>query len=145
MDWVRQAERLATVAHHGQLDKGGNPYILHPQEVARGTTCEIDRTVAWLHDVVEDTCITLDDLSKFGFPDEVVVAVDAITRREGESRGDYMHRLIKNEVAIRVKLLDIRHNMDLSRLAEVTTKDVERNRRYQQELEELESIYESYI
>lgn len=121
-DYVALAEQIARAAHTHQTDKAGKPYIDHPAAVARmvaghGETTE---AVAWLHDVVEDTTVTLDDLAS-QFPAEVVAAVDAITHCPGEPRtlAGYYGRVRSNPTARVVKLADIRHNSDPARLAEL--------------------------
>lgn len=117
---LAQAERLATSAHEGQFDKAGRPYIEHPRRVAN-RVWDVDGRpaavcVAWLHDVVEDTDVTLDDLREAGFDDAIVAAVDALTRRDGE--GDaYYRRVAASELAMVVKRADIWDNTNADRLA----------------------------
>lgn len=141
MEQVKFAEIIATIAHNRQLDKGGKPYIGHPQAVASMVTTEDEKTVAWLHDVVEDTPVTLDILLLMGFSAEVVDAVDAVTRRPGEDRQDYLDRVKANKIATQVKLADLKHNSDLSRIANrpLTQKDYDRSARYMREAEFLRS------
>ena len=118
---VALAEQIATDAHAGQTDKAGNPYITHPARVA--AKCEQaygdPKTVmvAWLHDVVEDTPVTLDDLLEAGFPEDVVQAVAVITHRLNEPRLAYYDRVRRNPLALLVKLADIADNADPERLA----------------------------
>lgn len=111
------ASLVAAKAHRGQKDKAGQPYIRHPQRVAARVTGRA-KTVALLHDVVEDTTVTLDDLAA-QFPNDIVAAVDAITHRKGEPRHDYYRRVAGNELAYTVKLADIADNTDPQRLAEL--------------------------
>lgn len=112
------AREVATEAHQGQVDKAGAAYITHPERVAakmvRGTRQE---DVAWLHDVVEDTAVTLDRLEALGFSQDVVDAVDAMTRRDGEQPDDYYARVAANSIAVEVKLADLADNTDPERLA----------------------------
>ena len=112
------AELVARMAHAGQVDKAGEPYITHPARVvARIRAGEhLDRAAAWLHDVVEDTDLTLDDLRAVVSP-TVVSAVDALTHREGETRADYYARVLQSPTALRVKTADIDDNADPERLA----------------------------
>ena len=112
------AELVARMAHAGQVDKAGEPYITHPTRVvARIRAGEhLDRAAAWLHDVVEDTDVTLDDLRAVVSP-TVVSAVDALTHREGETRTDYYARILQSPTALRVKTADIDDNADPERLA----------------------------
>lgn len=117
MSLVRQAEQIARTAHEGQVDKAGEPYISHPARVAdRVRGDENAETVAWLHDVVEDTGVSLDELRQT-FPEEVVEAVDAITVCPGEDRSAYYARVAANPLALKVKLADIADNSDPERLA----------------------------
>lgn len=107
---------LAVQAHHGQRDKAGLPYILHPLRVMLGVQGETARMAAVLHDVVEDTPHTLDDLRRLGYPEAVVRAVDALTRRDGEAYGAFVERAAADPVARLVKLADLEDNMDIRRL-----------------------------
>ena len=118
---VEAARLVATAAHAGQVDKGGAPYIEHPAFVA-DRVCELggdEAAVAagWLHDVVEDTRFTLDALASV-FPESVMGAVDALTRRDGEPYFDYVERARGNEAACLVKISDLEHNLDESRLGD---------------------------
>ena len=114
---------LAIAMHDKQKDKGGAPYILHPIHVAEQMKTEEETIVALLHDVVEDTSVTLSDLQYLGFSDEVVYAVDAITKRDGEKWKDYIDRVKENRIARKVKIADLNHNSDLSRLCRPPTHD----------------------
>lgn len=132
---VMKALELATVAHRGQVDKAGCEYINHPITVAEMLNTEEEQTAALLHDVVEDTDITIDKLRECGFSERVVVAVDCLTHRSGESRKDYLRRISENPLAVRVKLADLEHNSDLIRLANPTEKDMARTAKYKREME----------
>jgi len=121
---------VATKAHAGQKDRGGHDYIEHPLRVASTFSDDIPYAVAVLHDVVEDTAVTLNDLVAQGFPDEVVSAVDALTRRSCEDYEKYIQRLSNNPLAKSVKLEDLRHNMDLKRIPYPTAKDLQHMERY---------------
>ena len=105
---------LATTAHAGQLDKGGQPYILHPLRVMLAMCEEDERIVAVLHDTIEDTELMLADLVE-QFSRKVVDAVDALTRRESETYFEYIQRLVENETACKVKLADLADNMSQDR------------------------------
>ncbi len=111
-----RAMKLAYDAHHGQLDKGGVPYIFHPVHLAEQMDDEISTCVALLHDTVEDTAVTLQQLSR-EFPAEVVEAVALLTHREGVDYFDYVRTVKGNPVAAKVKLADLRHNSDPSRIS----------------------------
>ena len=120
-DVIRQAEIVARHAHRNQVDKAGRPYTEHPAAVADITATRYpDDTAAiataWLHDVVEDTPVTLDEIrARFG--DQIATAVDAITRRPGEDPDDYYRRVAADPTAVKVKRADIAHNSDPARLA----------------------------
>lgn len=139
---VEAARLVATAAHAGQVDKGGVPYIAHPRFVAnRVAWCgggSVAVAAAWLHDVVEDTRFTLDTLASV-FPESVMGAVDALTRRDGEPYFDYVERARGNEAACLVKISDLEHNLDESRLGDGA--DVEavasRRERYREALHRL--------
>lgn len=119
---------FATAAHDGQKDKGGQPYILHPLAVMLTMDTDEERIVAVLHDVVEDTPMTLEHIDGWG--SAVRDAVDCLTRREGESYDTFIERVATNPVARRVKIVDLQHNMQISRLVKVTKKDVARLDKY---------------
>lgn len=123
------AEALADYAHYGQLDKAGRPYIDHPRAVAAQMETDEEKTVAYLHDVLEDTFVTADTLRNL-FGDTVAEAVIAMTHTQEESYEAYVRRLGENPLARRVKLADLRHNMDLNRLPEVTDRDLRRLEKY---------------
>lgn len=141
MDPVKEAERLAQHAHAGQKDKAGMPYIDHPRRVAARAE-EVDGrpaavAVAWLHDVVEDTPTTLEELRDAGFDTDVVAAVDAITRRPGEG-DDYYRRVAANQLAAVAKRADIWDNTNPERLALLSQADRDRlEQKYRHALEQL--------
>ena len=112
---TNEAMKLAYKAHHGQVDKGGIPYIFHPYHLAEQMEDEYTTCVALLHDTVEDTDITLEELAAI-FPKEIVDAVVLMTHRKGEPYLEYVARIKENPIAKAVKLADLRHNSDESRL-----------------------------
>lgn len=112
---TKKAMRIAYAAHHGQVDKGGAPYIFHPIHLAEQMQDEASTCVALLHDVVEDTSVTAEDLAAV-FPEEVVRAVSLLTHDEEVSYQDYIARIKENRIAKAVKIADLNHNMDESRL-----------------------------
>lgn len=130
---VLKALRLATAAHSGQVDKAGADYIKHSIAVAEALDTEEEQTAALLHDTIEDTEVTLDRLKAEGFSSVVVVAVERLTHRNGESRETYLQRVVENPLAVKVKLADLAHNSDLSRLSVPTEKDYARAERYAKE------------
>lgn len=131
MSTLERAIELAARAHAGQRDKGGHPYILHPLRVMQAVTGEAERIAAVLHDIVEDTPITFDDLLAEGFPADVVDAVRALTKFDGETREQAARRIVRNPIARTVKLADIADNMDLSRITNPTERDFKRLREYE--------------
>ncbi len=114
---TNKAIRIAYKAHEGVLDKSGIPYILHPVHLAEQMSDEYTTIAALLHDVVEDTDITLDDLRQEGFPAEVLEAIRLLTHGEGVPYMEYVAAIKENPIAKAVKLADLRHNMDQSRFA----------------------------
>ena len=118
-------------AHRGQLDKAGRPYIEHPAHVSANIEGDAAKAVTWLHDVVEDTPLTPSDLKAEGMTDEVVEAVRLLTRDKTVPYLEYVKRIKENPIARAVKLADLQHNSDLSRLPEVTEADLQRRRKYE--------------
>ena len=130
---VEEARALAASRHTGQADKAGAPYIGHPQRVAGRLNSPEEQIVGWLHDTVEDTGLSLAEVeARFG--KAVAQAVDAVSRREGEPWEAYLLRVKANPVARRVKISDLIDNSNLSRLPEVTRRDVERQGKYNRAL-----------
>lgn len=127
---LEDAILLATGAHRGQKDKGGAPYILHPLRLMLKVDTDSERMAAILHDVVEDTTVTLKDLRDAGYPEPVLEAVDCLTRRKGELYEDFIRRIKPNPIARKVKLADLEDNMDLSRIPRPESKDLERADKY---------------
>lgn len=127
-----RAIALASQAHFGQVDKAGAPYILHPLRVMMRMGDDDSRIVAILHDVVEDSDITLDDLRAEGFPALLVDAIDALTRRQREDYEVFILRVGQNSIARSVKIADLRDNLDVSRFsgAELNTGQLDRLKRY---------------
>ena len=125
-----KALQIAIRAHKGQKDKAGHDYILHPIRVSERCDDPRAKIVALLHDTIEDTNVTADYLREEGFTEEIVEAVLAVTRREGEEYDDYVRRAAQNELGRMVKRADLEDNMDIRRLPELTDRDVERLRKY---------------
>lgn len=123
---------LATNAHAGQFDRGGKPYILHPLKVMHYLKSDDEelQCMALLHDVVEDTKTTWDDLTAIGCTERVINGVKALTKMPGESYDQYKQRVFANEDAMKVKMADLRHNTDIRRLKGVTEKDIVRMEKY---------------
>jgi GTP diphosphokinase / guanosine-3',5'-bis(diphosphate) 3'-diphosphatase len=131
MATLERAIALSAQAHAGQVDKAGQPYILHPLRVILSVTGLHERMAAVLHDVVEDTAITLENLRDEGFSEEVIEAVATLTKSLGETRLAAAQRAVVNPIARRVKLADVTDNMDLSRIAEPTENDYARLQEYE--------------
>ena len=127
---LKKAISLAEKAHQGQVDKGGHPYILHPKRVMEKCETTEEKIVAMLHDVMEDTDYTADDLRKEGFSEEIITALLYLTHREGEGYMEYIERICENPLAVRVKYADLQDNMDLSRIPDPTEKDLARLEKY---------------
>lgn len=132
MPTLEKAIALAATAHAGQRDKGGQPYILHPLRVMLRLESDEERIAGVLHDIVEDTDVTLDALRTEGFSETVVSAVEALTKRPGETRLQAAARAAQHPVARAVKLADNAENSDLSRIPTPTSKDHERLEEYRQ-------------
>lgn len=125
-----KAHEVAKKAHFGQTDRAGIDYIKHPETVASFVTTDEEKAVAYLHDVIEDTILTLLDLKKEGFSKNIIEAVDILTKKKGQDYQSYLNLVKTNELARVVKLADLRHNSDLTRLPLITEKDLERNKKY---------------
>lgn len=127
---LNKAIEIAARAHEGQLDKCGEPYILHPLRVMLSKKTEIERICAVLHDVIEDSFMTLDDLSKEGFSEDIIEILDCLSKRIAEDYDDYISRILTNEIACSIKLADLNDNMDASRIQCYTEKDIARIEKY---------------
>ncbi|CEL28825.1 HD domain-containing protein [Pseudomonas iridis] len=136
---LERAIAIAATAHAGQVDKGGAPYILHPLKVMLRMTTLEERIVAVLHDVVEDCEISLDDLRKEGFSEEVLTAIQSVTKVPGESYEDFVERAAQNPIGRVVKLADLEENSDLSRIASPSWEDLERIEKYRRAIGRLRS------
>ncbi len=128
---------IATKAHDGQFDKAGKPYISHPLTVMAQMDTLESKIVAVLHDAIEDSDLKITDLVQQGFPDFIVKAIAAITKLDGEPYEDYILRVKSNAIARKVKIADLTHNMDISRIAHPTEKDFQRLEKYRKVLQEL--------
>ena len=126
------AIKIATTAHDGQYDRGGNPYILHALKVMHYTKSSDEeiQCIAVLHDVVEDTDVTWWDLREACISERVITALRALTKIPGQSYDEYREGIFSNRDAMIVKLADLRHNTDIRRLKGITAKDRERMARY---------------
>ena len=140
---TKRALRLCFDAHRDQTDKSGLPYVFHPFHVAEQMTDETTTVVALLHDVIEDSDYTLEDIRAMGFGDDVVTALALMTHGEGVPYMDYVAGLKDNPAARAVKLADLRHNSDLSRLDVVDDKALKRVEKYAAAIRLLEDSTEA--
>ena len=135
-DSTKLAMKIAYNAHHGQSDKSGIPYILHPIHVAEQMETEEECIVALLHDVVEDSNITFEELQKY-FSTNVIDAIKLLTHDDEVDYMEYIQQLKSNPIARNVKIADLKHNSDITRLSTITEKDLERTDKYHKALEYL--------
>jgi len=138
-EMTKKAIRIAYNAHQGQWDKSGIPYIFHPYHLAEQMDTEETVITALLHDVMEDTPVTLEELRDAGFSEEVLTALVLLTHDRDVPYMDYIQALKGNHIARKVKLADLRHNSDVSRLLEVDTWMREHLIKYRKALEYLEA------
>lgn len=131
---------LAARAHHGQLDKAGQPYLFHPLRIMLQLEDETDRIIAVLHDVIEDSDWTLDGLLGEGFSEDIVSVVDSLTRREGEDYEGYIERLLGDVRASRIKLLDLKDNLDLTRGWQDTDATRQRRAKYEKARQRIQEV-----
>lgn len=135
---TKQALKLCFEAHKVQVDKSGMPYVFHPFHLAEQMTDEATTIAALLHDVVEDTELTFDDLEKQGFGEEIISALKLLTHNDDTPYMDYVAKIKTNKIATAVKLADLKHNSDLSRLDTVDEKALKRKEKYEKAIKILE-------
>lgn len=134
---TRKAMKIAYNAHINQVDKSGVPYIYHPIHLAEQMDTETECIVALLHDVVEDTDVTFEQLEQ-DFPEEVIEELKLLTHDKNTDYMEYVKKLKANPIAKKVKIADIKHNSDETRLEKITVKDIARINKYKKALEILE-------
>lgn len=129
---VERALHIAYSAHRGQVDKSGKPYIFHPITLSSQLSDPVEMSIALLHDTIEDTYIDAEELERRGIPEEVIAAVFILTRdKNKETYFEYIDRVANATRTVRkIKLLDLKHNMDLSRLKDVNDKARSLQKRY---------------
>lgn len=132
---TKKAMKIAFEAHKNQTDKTGLPYIFHPFHLAEQMTDEATACAALLHDVVEDTPITFEQLEKEGFPGEVLDALRLLTHDEAVPYMDYVKQIKTNPIAAKVKLADLMHNSDLTRLDVVGERALRRTEKYKKAID----------
>lgn len=138
MNIADKALKIATQAHKGQKDLAGVDYIKHPKKVASFLNSDEEKAVAYLHDVLEDTYITEKDLLQMGIPNDIIIAVKVLTKEKCEPYTKYIERIKENKLACKVKIADLKHNMDLSRIPKPSKIDYERLKKYKRALTFLE-------
>ncbi|WP_222128805.1 GTP pyrophosphokinase [Paenibacillus xylanexedens] len=135
---IELAISVALQAHKGQLDKGGHPYILHPLAVMNRVESMEEKIVAVLHDVIEDSEVTIEELRGLGFSEEILTAIQLLTRSTEDSYEEFIEKTTTNRTARKVKIADIQENMNISRIKNPTQEDVHRLEKYRKALERLE-------
>ena len=132
---LERAIQIAVEAHAGVKDKGGKAYILHPISVMMRCETDAEKTVAILHDVVEDTDWTFEALREEGFTETIIEALKTVTKHsEDEDYDEFIQRSLKNEIGSKVKIADLRENLDVTRIGELTDQDFERINKYKRAL-----------
>lgn len=139
-DQTKKAMKLMFEVHKNQTDNAGMPYVFHPFHLAEQMKTEEETVVALLHDVVEDSGITLDDIREMGFCPEVIDALALLTHKWDDDYFAYIKNVGTNKIATAVKIADLKHNSDLTRLDHVTDYEIRRTRKYKKSLEYLESL-----
>lgn len=134
MTLLERAIVIALESHQGQTDKAGKAYILHPLRVMLAMKVEEEMIVAVLHDAVEDSNVTLEDLKSQGFPGEIIDAIACIAKKSGEPYFDYIQRIRNNSLASRVKIADLLDNMNLQRIPNPKQDDFDRVEKYKKAL-----------
>lgn len=137
MNIIDAAIALACRVHAGQVDKSGKPYILHPLRLMLKFDDRDAQVVSVLHDVVEDSDTTLEDLRALGISEDAIEAIDCLSKRPSEQYNNFISRIIPNELARKVKIADIEDNLDLTRLPTLSEKDLLRVAKYHQALRRL--------
>ena len=137
-DMTKKAMCFCFEAHKNQQDKSGLPYVFHPFHLAEEMDDEISATVALLHDVIEDTDYTLEELAAMGYPREVMDALALMIHDPSVPYMDYVEKIRSNPIATKVKLADLRHNSDLTRLNTIDERALNRVKKYQEAIKLLE-------
>ena len=137
MPTLQRAIEIAVDAHKNQKDKAGMPYILHPFRLMFQMKTDSEKIAAVLHDVVEDSDWTLEQLKSEGFNGDVIEAVNLLTRDDNDSYDEFVQKIASNPISKAVKIADITDNLDLSRISKMTEKDVARVKKYQRVLKTL--------
>jgi len=137
---LEKAIEIAVTAHKGAVDKGDKPYILHPLAVMMSLETDVEKIVGVLHDVVEDTHWSFEALREEGFSEDIIEALRSVTKSDEDSSYiDFIKRAKNNAIGRKVKIADLKHNMDISRIPSIVNLDIERLERYRKSLEILEA------
>lgn len=137
---IKKAMKICFEQHKNQIDKSGIPYVFHPIHIAEQMKDEDSIIVALLHDVIEDTNLTLNDLARYGFNQEVLNALKCMTHDKSISYFDYIKGIGENSIARKVKIADLQHNSNLARLEKITSDDLKRMEKYKKSLNYLIDI-----
>lgn len=140
MDDLDNAIELACKAHKGQVDKAGQPYILHPLRLMLKFKNTQEQIVAVLHDTIEDSDMTLKDLANYGFSELILDALDCLSKRENEGYEEFIKRILPNDLAKKIKIEDIKDNLDLTRIESINNEDLKRVSKYHNSLQALLNI-----
>ena len=135
---TKKALKIAYEAHKDQIDKSGLPYVFHPFHLAEQMDDESSTCVALLHDVVEDSNYTIEDLERHGFPSDVIEAIKLLTHSKDLPYFDYINKVKSNSLATKVKIADLKHNSDISRLNKINEDDLKRIEKYNKAVKLLE-------
>ncbi len=130
MDIIEKSLEIALKAYAGQKDKAGKTYILHPLRIMAKMQTEYEMSAALLHDVIEDSDYTAEDLISEGIPSDVVIAVELLSKVKGESYDQFVDRVLQNPLATKIKIADIEDNINVLRLKSIRDNDLERIAKY---------------
>jgi len=130
MNLIEQSLKIALQAHAGQTDKAGQAYILHPLRIMAKMDTDEERSVALLHDVLEDSEHTPESLLQAGIPSNIIDAVQCLTKHDDEDYEQFIQRVLTNDLAVKVKMADIHDNLQVLRLDKLTDDDLERVKKY---------------
>lgn len=137
---TKKAIKLMFDKQKNEIDKGGMPYVFHPFHLAEQMETEDEVVVALLHDIVEDTDVNIEKLAKMGFTKKEIDAISIMTHNKNDSYEEYIKKISTNKIATKVKIADLKHNLDITRLNEIKTKDLEKIEKYKKSLNYLENI-----
>lgn len=137
---TKKAIKLMFDKQKNEIDKGGMPYVFHPFHLAEQMESEDEVVVALLHDIIEDTDVTIKELTKMGFTKQETDAISIMTHNKNDSYEKYIKKISTNKLATKVKIADLKHNLDITRLNEIKTKDLEKIEKYKKSLRYLENL-----